>query len=366
MRQPRWRPPILAIVAALPLSFAPDAGAEPPPAAEPEIADPCAGGAWNLDGASALPDQGDETTLPEAWREPLARLATCLNRPKTTRACLAIQGRFDGLGFSPAVVAAFGSISAAQQARARGRASLVLQELAKAGAPAERLRELPPPAEPSFRGVAVTWLSTCLPESPALGEGDRRILDEARRIVEARALERSSAMTATAAPPPPERPSPFFLAAAAHASAGFGEPATVVAPGLRGAVGFRTSRLVLEVGVGGAVASREEQRLAAEVFSSAAYRLRPWLELGPVAGLRAGAPDPVEPWLERSWFAGVEATECVLPLGGGIDLCLKQAVLPFGGQLARGEVEDGSVVRVPARSHDRTRLEVSVALRNQL
>lgn len=299
----------------------------------------------------------------------LANLARCLERPDAARACLAVQGQFDTVGFSPAVVRAFGSLDAAQQARARGRAARVLRELASAGVPAERLRELVPPSEPTYRGVAIHLQPECLPAPPELGDDDRRMIEEARRLVELHRAREVQAVAATPpppAPPAPAGPSPFFVEGAVHASAGFGEPDDVVAPGLRVAVGLRAGPIVARVGAGGAVAARAEQRLAGEAFLAGAYPLLPWLELGATAGARAGAHDPSEPWLERSWFAGVEATQCPFSPWEDVRLCFHEAVLPLGGQLRRGEIEDGEVVRIPPETDDRTRFELSVSLRHDL
>ena len=341
----------------------------PPPAdADPGAPpDPCAARSWTLDGAAAQPGEEGRSDLPETWKPAVTAIAGCLVRPEADRACVLVQGHFDTLGFSPSVVTAFGGLPAAQQARARGRAARVLQELVAAGAPPERLRELAPPAEPTFRGVSVSWRADCTPAPAALGAEDRRVIEEARRLLEGhRNIDSASVSAAAPAPPAPAGPSPFFVEGAVHASAGFGAPATVVSPGLRAALGLRTGPLVSRIGVGGTAATRAEQRLAGEAFLGAAYRVLSWLEVGPAAGIRVGGPDPVEPWLERAWFAGLEATECPFAPWEGVGLCFQQAVLPLGGQLRRGEVENAGIVRIPAETSHRTRLELSVALRDDL
>lgn len=347
------------------------AGAESvPEAARP--ADLCAARSWVLDGAAARPGGDVEADLPEEWRPRLQAIARCLENPDAARACLVVQGQFDALGFTPGVVATFGSLEAAQQARARGRAARVLGELTAAGAPDTQLREASPLRAPTYRGVSIVWREECLPPPPELGAEDRRVIEEARQLVEAHRVEEEGrpvetpGVTSVVESPAPSGPSPFFLEGALHASAGMGDPATVIAPGLRVAIGLEAGPIVARAGIGGAVAARDEQRLSGEAFLGVAYRLLPWIELGPVAGGRVGGPDPPESWLERSWFAGAEATECPWSLWDGVDFCLQQAVLPFGRQVRRGEVEDGRIFRIPAEANDRTRLELSVALRNEL
>src|SRR5690606_7749378 len=121
--------------------------------------------------------------LPEAWAPQLDRIAGCLDAPAAARACLEVQGRYDELEFSPEVVRAFGSREAAQAARGRGRAAMVVQALAARGVAAHRVREAAP-APASWRGATIRLLPDCLPEVQTLTDADRALLAEAKAIVE--------------------------------------------------------------------------------------------------------------------------------------------------------------------------------------
>lgn len=350
------------------LCVAVDARAQQPAAAPSSAGAFCDARQWSLDGASARADEAGEAALPATWLPQLDQIASCLQEPAAARACLEVEGRHDDRLFPPEVVRAFGGQEAAQAARARGRATLALQELRGRGVPADRLREVPPPAGPSFRGVSIRLVPDCLPAAAQLSDEDRRLLDEARALIEEK--------KATPPPPPPappqQQPEPQqsrlqgFADVSLHGSLATADSATVASPGLRLAAGAKAGWLAARIGVGAATSNREAQQNALEAFVAAEFHVLPWLSVGPVAGLRFGAPATDAPWLERSFHAGFEAAQHLLTFGENNHLLLQQAVLPFASQERRGEIGNGRLERIPPTSESMVRFELGLSLRHDL
>ncbi|WP_373046646.1 hypothetical protein [Vulgatibacter sp.] len=365
----RYFGPPPAVLPVLGLLCLGSAAAAQAPAASNDVAAQgpfCASGRWQLDGAAAVSDTSTDAALPAAWSPLLDEIAGCVAQRGAERACLYVEGRHDEQRFPAAVVKAFGGEEAAQAARARGRASLVLRELGNRGVAAERLHEAPPPATPSWRGVEIRLESACLPAPQGLSAEDRRLLEEARLVIE-RDRERQDAPPPAPPPAVPQAPTLVpFAELSLHGSLGVSDPATVASPGLRLAAGARAGWLGARIGVGAAAAAREEQRNALEAFAAAEVHLLPWLAVGPVAGLRFGAPDTDAPWLERSFFAGLEASERLLTFGGNNHLILQQAILPFASQERRGEIGAGRLERIPSTSESLVRYELGFSLRHDL
>ena len=328
----------------------------------------CAEGRWRLDGAAARSDAEGTAALPAAWAPALDAIAGCLAAPDATRACLVVQGQHDEKQFPTAVVRVFGGQSAAQIARARGRAGAVLQALAGRGVEPRRLHEAPPSAEPSFRGVEIVLDRECLPAPPSLSPEDRQLLEEARRIVERDAVAKREE-PAPAQPPPAAPAAPAltpFVEPTLHGSLANSDAATVLSPGLRAAVGARGNWLGARVGLGAGGGSREEDARALEAFAAAEIHVLPWLSFGPVAGLRYGAPAADGPWLERSFFAGIEAAQRLLTFAGSNHLLLQQAFLPFGSRERRGEITGDRLERIPSTSESQLRFELGLSLRHDI
>ena len=155
---------------------------------EPASSAACGSGDWRLDGAAARPGRGS-TFRPE-WQATLEQIDRCLSeRPN---ACVRVRGHFDATGFNPNVEHAFGSRQAAQLARARARSEEIVARLYALGLEDWRLKQVPPPVEPTWRGVSVALVEAC----------------------------RATAVVPPVAPPPPVAPSPPVVS----------EPATAPSP----------------------------------------------------------------------------------------------------------------------------------------
>lgn len=143
----------------------------------------CEAGAWRLEGASSSPEEDGSAVYVAEWEPLLDEVAACLAAPALQYACIEIQGQFDDRTFSSSVVTAFGSLEAAQQARARARANVVQARLEEKGVSPGRLRQRSPGREPTFRGATLTVVPDCLPRPVEMSDEDRKAIAEARAIL---------------------------------------------------------------------------------------------------------------------------------------------------------------------------------------
>jgi hypothetical protein len=341
--------------------------AEPTPAADANSQAPaafdCAARKWVLDGAPAKADAGDGATFSPAWQATLEGIASCSQRPAWKTACVAVQGHTDAIAFNDPVVAAFGSVEAAQLARGRGRSATVLNRLYQLGVPSERLRELPPSATPDFRGVTVSVVPGC---AQLGGDGQGALThDELRSAVRdsvSDALEAQRRAELAAQPKPVVYPHTFWLEANLSASLVGTTPDSAVGPLLDLGGGWRWRMLYAHADVGFAVGSTAPQRLGFEFGGGAGWYHARWLQVGLLANDRFSSSSVGRGWLEQTWALGVEGTHCLMRWRG-YDLCAREAVLPLGGRTRRAEEIDGTLYRIPDAHDSSLRFELGVSLR---
>ena len=333
----------------------------------PASAQACAAAPWRLEGAASLPGKGEEALFDPAWEALLDQAAACLRSEEGRHACLEVEGRFDETSFSPHIITAFGSISGAQNARARARANGVLSRLAERGVAAQQLREVHPRMAPSWRGVELRLVAECLPRPASLSAEDRAAVTEVRQLVSGGELKRAIAARDPAPAPVPGPPllAGLWVEAGASGSLGVAAPAAAVGPGLRLGAGLARSRWYGRLGLSGSLMAREAQRTSVEVAVGGGRSLLPWLTAGLQAGVRTGAPAPHLPWLEQGWFLALESRQCLLRLGESTSLCVEEA-LGAGLQVRRGVVTGDRLERIPPTNDFLFRAELSVLVQHDL
>jgi hypothetical protein len=312
--------------------------------------DPCATSSWVLTGASERPEDGTAAFVP-SWAPVLDQVAACAQAPALQRACLVVQGHADRVPFRDTMVTALGSQEAAQVARARGRALMVLARLQELGLGAARLREGPPVVHSQVRGVEVRVVAGCTDGGEGQTEEELAALVD-RRV--AGAIAAHQAHDDEAAPPPappgPEEPvgpppGRFFADGALDATLLAARPTTVFAPALQAGVGWRRGPALVRLGAGVAIGTEPAHRTGFDAALTGAWALGRW-ELGPQLRYRLASASPGDPWLEQAFALGAQATRCPWGQGGARrEVCLTGAVLPLGLRQVRGTVAAGEPVR---------------------
>lgn len=324
------------------------------------LSETCHPGRWVLDGAATLPGD-DAATFSPAWVPALDQVAECMRLDSSRGACIQVQGRYDERTFSDEVVAAFGSVRATQVARARGRAGRAISELYGRGVPPSRMRELPPPDKPTYRGVELVLIPACVAESSEVVVVLPATAGEAR----SKQGEFGSAGELVSPAAESDAPSMFWVEAGADMSM-LVAPDRVFAPIVRLGVGWHIPWVYARLNTGFGVATAAEQRTSFEISGAAGAVPLEWLEVGLIGGHRTGSSSPVEPWLEQVWFLGIEANECVFELSDSLTLCLSQSVVPIGARLRRAEVTDGNIERIQPTRQAAVRFDLAATLRADL
>jgi len=334
-------------------------------AAAEEAVSPCGLPSWILTGASERPEEGTAAFVP-AWAPVLDQIAACAREPALQRACLVVQGHADQVPFRDVMAAALGSQEAAQVARARGRAFMVLARLQELGLGAARLREGPPVLHSQVRGVEIRVVAGCTGEGEGQTEAELAALVD-RRVAEAIAAHQDRADQA----PPPPAPAPldqeegegpgagrFFADGSLDATLLGAKPTTVFAPALQAGVGWRRGPALARLGAGVAIGTEAAHRMGLDAALTGAWTLGRW-ELGPQFRYRLASASPGDPWLEQAIALGAQATRCPWGQGDGRrEVCLTGAVLPFGLRQVRGTVTAGE----PERTAWEARYGVEVLL----
>jgi hypothetical protein len=371
-----------ALVAALVwLLSAAGAGAAEPSISRGASADapgdsPCGSGYWRLEGAPLTFDEG--AAYSDAWTPDLERAARCA-KPSLTL-CLEVQGHFDKVSFSDATLKAFGSVAAAQQARARGRSASVTAKLRELGVAETQIKESIPLAAPTFRGATVSLRNGCV--SPVVeaaqieamvrgvaGEmlrADSGVVSEAvASQIERLKASQPSPQPATSHAPEVEVPHVWWGEAGIDASL-LGFPSSEEKRRDLSALarlGLGWSRRTLYVrGHGGLLAgSAAEQRLGAELALAAGYRRDDWA-VGIRGTGRLTSPGLGDPWLDQSLDLGVEATRCFWSFGQWQG-CAYGLVSPLSRHWRRGEINGGQIERIPTLSSYMFRADLGVSVR---
>lgn len=350
-------------------------------ATETSSNDFCATGPWSLDGATW--DTGPEATYREAWTPTLTSIARCEPMLKSTGKCVEVQGQFDDIPFAgAAVVRAFGSKEAAQQARARGRASAVLKHLDDLGIDGILLRERAPGDTATYRGAQVRFVDGCGTDLAALEQRYSEVVARELARLQEQEGNRASSDVETRVAAEVQRLKAEEAAASPHViwlAGGIDLSAMWIAPradddGAFGSVlhlggGWHNDIAYAQANLGAGVGAPAAQRVAFDATASAGYYGSKLVQVGLLVAYRAGSPAISSPWAERTWAVGVEGTQCIdatARLGIDAELCLRESLLPFGGHLRRARVNDGELERIPAESHAALRFDVGAIVRYRL
>ncbi len=232
----------------------------------------------------------------------------------------------------------------------------------------QQLIEVPPGTEATFRGAMLTLRKACLDDTMSVDAVVERVLsatEERSRVVapQPAPVEEAPAAVEAVVVPVDDGPSMFWLEAATDVGVMFLDPENVVSPVLRVGVGWRIPWVYARANAGLAVSSIAEQRTAVELQGSAGVVPLSWLEAGLVLGHRTGSSSPVEPWLEQTWFFGVESAQCLIEISDDTQLCFQESIYPFGRRLRRAEVNDGQIERVAPVRDSVFRFDLAAALR---
>jgi hypothetical protein len=330
-------------------------------AATPSRRELCEPGEWELRGADAA--RGIGATYRDDWAPTLARVASCLKLESMQRACVRVRGHFDEVRFDAGVVEAFGTPVAAQLARARARSAVVVSKLLELGASDERLIELPPAQEPSYRGVSLVLSPLCVAD--AAGPSDGKVQEVHVTTIDSGSVadEVARRLRPPAPPPPPKR---IWLEAGAMMTAEW--ESAVRSPGLRLAplplmgAGVRLSPFYVRMGAGLSIGLPTEQRYGADVQIGAGYFGSDLLQVGIVGGYRIATWKLGKGWTHQAWFVGIEGTQCLVRLGPG-SLCLREVVGPLGGDVTRAAERDGTLETIHEQSGALMRFDIGVLYR---
>lgn len=337
-----WSAPAAAFLVALACGTARAGGGttvevEAPPGAPPyeELEPPdvdglpyeCQVGAWRVEGAGTEAD-----AFQPIWQITLEQVAGCLAEPRLERACVAVRGQVTDAALPPEAVAAFGSREAARSVRAQGRAGLVAAKLDEIGVAPGRVVQLAPTGKASYDGVSLgLMLDGCGPPAPEVGP----------------------------------RPVPF-LEAGGNGTLLLSSEIDSASPGFSLGAGLRLGRAFARTSVAYAAAGRREQRASADLAAAVGWKPAWWIEPALVGALRWGSTTPAQPWLERAWAVGLEATHCQAELWSFAELCARGAVLPLGRVWRRGAEDPTGLVRLPEEGFGSVRLDLGIVLRRGL
>ncbi len=319
----------------------------------------CRPGSWDLGGADFK--VSDTATFKTEWRPTLEDIAACLSHPRMAKTCATVQGMVDEKKFTLAVVRAYGSRRGAQAARARARSSQVIAELMKLGASSRQLEEMPPPREAFYRGARIELKLDCLKnEAPKVAGVSREELAEAVHA----AVSKVAAETGVT--PVPVSAQHLWVDATLSASLLAGDPEVVFAPVLSLGGGWSNELLYAHLDVGMQLGTSDEQRLGVEFSASIGYVFSSpdWLEIGITGGDRISAPGVDQPWLEQTWFVGIESSQCLFSLWEGNETCIQETLVPLSFRIHRGTVTDGQIERTLEKSSAQFRFDVALVTRH--
>jgi hypothetical protein len=288
----------------------------------------CQVGAWRVEGTGAEAD-----SFQPIWQITLEHVASCLAEPQLARACVAVRGQVTDASLPPEAVAAFGSLDAARTVRAQGRAGMVSAKLSDLGVGSARVVQLASSGKATYDGASLgLMLEGCSAPAPATSSVEVKPF-----------LEVGGTGT-------------FLSSSAIDARS----PGVFAGAGLRLGPAFARSSLAY------ASAERKEQRASADVTFALGLRPAWWIEPAAVASFRWGSTTAGDPWLERSWSLGLEATHCQANLWSVASICARAAVLPIGRVWRRGASDPAGLVRVPDEGFGSTRFDFGLMLRREL
>lgn len=324
-------------------------------------------GEHRLDGAADAAGH-PEVTFVEGWRPALEELRACLDAAPAD-ACLEIQGQFDDHTFPPAIERSLGSATAAQQQRARARASEVTSALAELGAPYGRLRERPPSPAPTFRGVLVRLVPGCLarpaePATPEVAPATAVELPAWLSSPEALAAAIRVAQAAEVPAPAPSR-GPWTVDGAASFGFSMAGESDAFSFAPRIAVGWGITDLYVRAFVGAGTADELEQRAFFEWGASIGGHPLPWWSIGATFTHRLGTLRVGLPLFEQTFFLGATTEQRVVDLGA-ISIWLHESISPLGLRYRRGAVEAGAPQDIPDRLDYAVRGEVMLVIRGHI
>lgn len=366
-----------------PIQLTPEA-VTPPDSTIPPLPEVCNGGHWKLTGADFT--SGIEVTYQQEWTPTLKQVALCLNHKHLKQKCLEIQGQYDDIPFSEEIIAAVGSLETAQSARAMGRATAVVTKLSELGVPINRLQVIAPPIQPSFRGVGLTLIDDCVDmvdddyTSLIAKELEKLRAEQSEKycskvVVEDLALSIASQLKKHEHTKPIPGPGPmpskhhFWLSAGIDFNlwvvSPTDSPSTFFSSVFRIGAGWQNELLYARLATGASVGIEASQRVGLDMGGAVGYYHQKWLQIGAVGGFRLTTTTPTKPWLEQIWYLGLEGTHCLVEFSGN-EVCVREAVGPFGGLLTRAEVVDGQIEQIKDDYRSLLRFDLGVLVRHNL
>jgi hypothetical protein len=257
---------------------------------------------------------------------------------------------------------ALGGQAAAQSLRARGRAVRVQSWLNGHGIAPDRIRDQPPPSEPSWRGVSLSIQPGCLPAPPIPPDPQK-----VRLIVHQTLADNPPApqVIRVELPEPVETPGPWWLGAGTGVSGLLADGAEDTVSALaRLSVGWTGQHTYAHVDGGLTLGSERGQARGWESTLGGGWHPLPWLLVGGRAGHRISGLDFTAPWADQAWFVGVESGQC-LGLTAGLDLCIEEFV--GAGPWAQRAVDvHDTLYFVPEQTRTALHLGLTIAMRQGL
>ncbi len=347
-------------------------------AAPPELPEgtsaKCGSGSWKLE---AAPERSkDDAGFNSAWQAELDNIVACLRDEQMERACVLVQGQYDATPFEGAADRAVGGQSSAQSLRATGRAQRVRSWLYDAGVAPRRIQEVPPPAEPSWRGVLVELQLDCLPPSDpvvVVAETDpervRAVVVEKMKEEQDKRTEEQEKENAEAPAPreiePEDPPGPWWVGV----GTGFGGLSAKGADDVVNwvalvGVGRTGEHSYMKLGTGVSIGSQKGQARGLETSIGLGWHALDWLLVGVRAGHRISAAGVSEPWADQVWFGGVEGAQC-LPLTSSLDACVEEFM--GGGRWSqRAVIVQDRLFFVPTEDHQAFLFGLGIGVRERL
>jgi hypothetical protein len=230
----------------------------------------------------------------------------------------------------------------------------------------ERIVSVPPPTSASYRGVAVTVVSSCRPtrESVHVVAGPQTV--STRETWHSQGAASGGPSSAGAGSPLVARPDRHFsLEGQAVGGLMAVEPEDVWYAALRPRFGYHRQIPYIQLFGGLALGQTDEHRVGFEWGLVAGVRPVHWLQLGLIGSARMSSSRALRAWLEQTWSGGIEAAE-QLWQGENGSFWLTQSVWPLSYRKRRAAVIGDQLVDTRDSTRYAPRLELGFSVRTML